>query len=171
LQPCPVIGFIALFFIGAEEFLLPNESLPLRQDAGSENWISFQGDQSGRTFAHWALFFFGHFFQNFRHSTNSWATFSKVKFMSLTLRKMGWVTFWAIFSHTHFGHPVSLPLFWFSWQQPKSAKTWIAKEIKAKMCLYKGADFMNQFNLPRQNCVGVKYKFVNVDVYKRFVSK
>jgi hypothetical protein len=50
-----------------------------------------QCDQSGRIFAYWAIVYIGHFLNN-KISSAFWDTFSTVK--------IGWATFWTIFSKT-----------------------------------------------------------------------
>jgi hypothetical protein len=46
-----------------------------------------QGDQIGRIFAHWVIFFFGQFFENYRSSPNIWATLFNGKSCLIILTK------------------------------------------------------------------------------------
>jgi hypothetical protein len=65
-----------------------------------------QGDQIGRIFAYCVTVCFGQFFENKRNSRHFWNTFFTVKMYSNFGEKMGWASFWAIFSQTHL---VTLP--------------------------------------------------------------
>jgi hypothetical protein len=61
-----------------------------------------QGDQIGRIFAQRAIGYYGQFFsENYRSGPHFLSTFSKSNDYVLILTKMGWATFWAIFSQTH----------------------------------------------------------------------
>jgi hypothetical protein len=51
------------------------------------------------------LFTLGSLCENFRSSTNNWATFFIGKKYALIITKMDWATVWATFSPTH---PVTL---------------------------------------------------------------
>jgi hypothetical protein len=64
-------------------------------------WPGSQGDQNRRIFDHWVTIYSGRYFQNFRSSP----LFSMVQVMYRIWQKMGWATFWAIFSQAH---PVTL---------------------------------------------------------------
>jgi hypothetical protein len=64
--------------------------------------IRGQGDQIWRFFAYWVIVYFGQFLIWYRSSSNSWATFSTVKFTYPCLnfdKKRD--RFWAIFWQTH----------------------------------------------------------------------
>jgi hypothetical protein len=60
-----------------------------------------QGDQIGRIFAHWAIVYFGQFFENDRRSLNFLATFFHDENFVFSLTEIGCATFWAILSQTH----------------------------------------------------------------------
>jgi hypothetical protein len=64
-----------------------------------QRWIQ-EGDQIGRIFAHWAIVFFGQFFEHYRSSPNFPATFIHKKVAYKFWQKQ-LDTFWAIFSQTH----------------------------------------------------------------------
>jgi hypothetical protein len=61
-----------------------------------------QGDQIGRIVVYWAIILSGQFL-----SLNFWTTYFQNKICVLMLTKMGWATFWAIFSQIHLVNPVT----------------------------------------------------------------
>jgi hypothetical protein len=60
-----------------------------------------QGDQVGRIFAYWVVVFLVKCFENYRCSTNFWATFFHGSSSVLYFRKFSRATFCAAFSQTH----------------------------------------------------------------------
>jgi hypothetical protein len=70
--------------------------------------LSFlQGDQIGRIFAHWASVYIEQVFC-FQKEPECFAYFLPLKKLCINfVQKMGWATFWAIFSQSHLGTLVS----------------------------------------------------------------
>jgi hypothetical protein len=61
-----------------------------------------QGDQIGLIFPHRAIFsHMKFFFENYKSSPHFGATFFRGYGYLSIITKMGWATFWAIFSQTH----------------------------------------------------------------------
>jgi hypothetical protein len=61
-----------------------------------------QGDQIGRIFAYWAVYYFWQLFDNYRRNKKIGLLFTMEQATYvLILTKKGWATFWAIFSQTH----------------------------------------------------------------------
>jgi hypothetical protein len=62
-----------------------------------------QGDQIGRIFAHWVIFYSGCYFENNRSSPHLWTIFYMVQELCIIIltKIMGRATFWPIFSQTH----------------------------------------------------------------------
>jgi hypothetical protein len=64
------------------------------------NLAGHQSDQIGRIFTHWVIIYFGQFFLMIEVARFG-NTFFHEKGCALILTKMGWASFWVIFSQVH----------------------------------------------------------------------
>jgi hypothetical protein len=64
-----------------------------------------QGDQLGRIFNQWVIVYFGQWFENYKTIAHFWATFFHATYhLCINFdKKIGWATFWAIFSQNNPG--------------------------------------------------------------------
>jgi hypothetical protein len=66
----------------------------------SQNGRQRQSDQIGRIFAHWAIVYFGHFFENYNVGPNFGLHFPTVKTLILTKKYLGYIL-GNVFTNSH----------------------------------------------------------------------